>query len=109
MKKIGILGSTGSIGTQTLSVIDQNIEKFKIEYLTANSNIELLCKQSNKYKPNTIGIGQESMRGYCKKHLSYDVNIVSGREGLLEIAKIDNINIMVNALVGYIGMETACL
>ena len=70
MKKIGILGSTGSIGTQTLEVIDKQPEKYKILYLTAKSNVELLCKQAKKYNVKTICILDKSQYSYCKNNIS---------------------------------------
>ena len=105
MKRIGILGSTGSIGTQTLEVVDQHPEMFKIEYLTANSNVDLLCRQALKYNPKTICIGDESNYKVCKDNLNNSINILFGDLGLNETAKIDNIDLMVNGLVGSIGMS----
>ncbi len=60
-KKIAILGSTGSIGTQTLEVINNNLDKFSIELLSAHSNIDLLIKQTIKFKPKTIIIGNKTI------------------------------------------------
>ena len=60
MKNIAILGSTGSIGTQTLQVIDANPERFNVEVLTANNQVELLAQQARKFKPNMVVIGNES-------------------------------------------------
>ncbi len=104
MKKIGILGSTGSIGTQTLEVVDRNPELFKVEYLSANMNAELLCKQALKYLPETICIVDESQFSYCTAILNGKCNILTGRDGLLETARIDIVDLMVNGLVGSVGM-----
>ena len=104
MKKIGILGSTGSVGTQTLEVIDRQAEKYKVLYLTAKSNAELLCKQAKKYNVEAICILDKSKYSYCKNKLS-DIKIFIGRKGLLEIASINKIDLMINALVGGSGME----
>ena len=60
MKNIGILGSTGSIGTQTLKVIDQYPEKFNLKYLSCNQNTQLLIEQTKKYTPDTICIINEN-------------------------------------------------
>ena len=62
MRKIGILGSTGSIGTQTLEVIEAIDEQFQIVYLTANNNVELLIKQVEKFNPKYICIGDSNLR-----------------------------------------------
>ena len=104
MKKIGILGSTGSIGTQTLEVIDRHPELFKIDYLTANTNAELLCNQAKKYNPHTICIGDDSKYNFCKEALNGSINILSGKKGLLETAGVDSVDLMVNGLVGSTGM-----
>ena len=104
MKKIGILGSTGSVGTQTLEVIDRQAEKYKVLYLTAKSNAELLCKQAKKYNVEAICILDKSKYSYCKNKLS-DIKIFIGRKGLLKIASINKIDLMINALVGGSGME----
>ena len=106
MKKIGILGSTGSIGTQTLQVINIFKQDFEIIYLTANNNVELLIKQSLQYKPKYVCIVNESkVRQLTEKLSNLNCKIISGREGLLEIASCNEIDICVNALVGSPGME----
>ena len=66
MKNIAILGSTGSIGTQTLQVIDANPERFNVEVLTANNQVELLAQQARKFKPNMVVIGNESKYSACE-------------------------------------------
>ena len=106
MKKIGILGSTGSIGTQTLQVINIFKQDFEIIYLTANNNVELLIKQSLQYKPKYVCIVNESkVKQLTEKLSNLNCKIISGREGLLEIASCNEIDICVNALVGSSGME----
>ncbi|MED5475295.1 MAG: 1-deoxy-D-xylulose-5-phosphate reductoisomerase [Candidatus Neomarinimicrobiota bacterium] len=106
MKKIGILGSTGSIGTQTLQVINLFKQDFEIIYLTANNNVELLIKQSLQYKPKYVCIVNESkVKQLTEKLSNLNCKIISGREGLLEIASCNEIDICVNALVGSSGME----
>ncbi|MAJ44656.1 MAG: 1-deoxy-D-xylulose-5-phosphate reductoisomerase [Candidatus Marinimicrobia bacterium] len=106
MKKLGILGSTGSIGTQTLNVIDTLDSGFEIVYLTANQNIELLINQSLKFNPKYVCIGDESKKDQIKKALSnLDCKIFYGRKGLLEISSCNEIDICLNGLVGASGME----
>ena len=106
MKNIGILGSTGSIGTQTLQVINSFKQDFKIIYLTANNNVELLIKQSLQYKPKYVCIVNESkVKQLTEKLSNLNCKIISGRAGLLEIASCNEIDICVNALVGSSGME----
>ena len=101
MKNIGILGSTGSIGTQTLQVIDQFPEEFNIKYLSCNKNIKLLIEQTKKYRPDTICIGEQDDLEFLKKTLvNENINIIYGRSALLELSKRNDIDIMMNALVG---------
>ena len=106
MKSIGILGSTGSIGTQTLDVIDALPGKFYIKYLTSNQNTELLGEQALKYKPDTVCIANEEKRDDLEIILAgTNINITSGRNALLEAAGRNDINLVMNGLVGAIGME----
>ena len=104
MKKIGILGSTGSIGTQTLEVVEKQPEKYKVEYLSAKSNASLLCSQAKKFNVKAICILDDSKKSYCMKKLP-NVEILSGRYGLLKLASYSKIDLMINALVGADGME----
>ena len=106
MKSIGILGSTGSIGTQTLDVIDALPGKFYIKYLTSNQNTELLSEQALKYKPDTVCIANEEKRDDLEIILAgTNINITSGRNALLEAAGRNDVNLVMNGLVGAIGME----
>ena len=104
MKKIGILGSTGSIGTQTLEVVEKQPEKYKVEYLSAKSNASLLCSQDKKFNVKAICILDDSKKSYCMKKLP-NIEILSGRYGLLKLASYSKIDLMINALVGADGME----
>ena len=104
MKKIGILGSTGSIGTQTLEVVEKQPEKYKVEYLSAKSNASLLCSQAKKFNVKAICILDDSKKSYCMKKLP-NIEILSGRYGLLKLASYSKIDLMINALVGADGME----
>jgi 1-deoxy-D-xylulose-5-phosphate reductoisomerase len=104
MKKIGILGSTGSIGTQALDIIKSN-NNFEVSYLSAYSNIELLVKQTKYFKPKAICIVDKTKTDLLSQQLStLNVEIFSGEEGLKELSCRDNIDLMLNALVGYSGM-----
>ena len=106
MKSIGILGSTGSIGTQTLDVIDALPGKFYIKYLTYNQITELLGEQALKYKPDTVCIANEEKRDDLEVILAgTNINITSGRNALLEAAGRNDVNLVMNGLVGAIGME----
>ena len=106
MKSIGILGSTGSIVTQTLEVIDARPGKFQIKYLTSNQNTELLGVQAIKYNPDTVCIANEEKSDDLEIILAgTNINITSGRNALLEAAGRNDVNLVMNGLVGAIGME----
>ena len=83
MKKIAILGSTGSIGTQTLDVISNNSNEFKIELISANSNYKLLIKQAIKYNPKTIIFGNKKKSKLIEDSLAHlNINIIYGEDAL---------------------------
>jgi 1-deoxy-D-xylulose-5-phosphate reductoisomerase len=105
MKKIAILGSTGSIGTQALDVISANPEKFSVELLTAQNNAELLIIQARKFLPNVVVIGNEDL--YEKVHTaldSLDIKVYCGQKSLNSVVESESIDIVLTALVGYSGL-----
>ena len=105
-KKISILGSTGSVGVNTLNVIDNISKEFDVIYLTGNTNSDLMIKQCLKFNPKSVVMINEEASELVKKGLSgHDINVLSGRESLLNIAKDEEIDLVLNALVGYPGME----
>lgn len=100
MKKISILGSTGSIGTQTLDIVRKYPEEFKIVGLTANSNIELLKKQIDEFKPEAVALMDKEKADLLKT----DVPVYSGIEGLNKIATLDNADTVLTSVVGSVGV-----
>jgi 1-deoxy-D-xylulose-5-phosphate reductoisomerase len=106
-KKHGaILGSTGSIGTQALDVIEANQDLFEVEVLTANSNSELLIQQALKYKPNAVVIVNENKYDEVKDALgSSDIKVYAGVESLSQVVEMDTIDVVLTALVGYSGLK----
>ena len=104
MKNISILGSTGSIGTQTIDVIQRMPDEFKVKYLSAHRNVDLLIKQSKLFNPAAVCIGDETKVDILRSGLN-GIEILSGRDGLLELASRDDVDLMVNGLVGAPGME----
>ena len=110
MKKIGILGSTGSIGTQTLDVLDQLDGKFKVKYLTAYGNAHLLSQQALKFKPDTVCIINKEKKEELETYLqNSSIKITSGRSALLELSSRTDVDLVMNGLVGASGMEpTIC-
>lgn len=105
MKRIGILGSTGSIGTQTLEVVRESKEE-KVVALAAAANIELLEKQIREFFPKIVCVFEEEKAKLLKENIKdLETKVVSGMEGLLEIAQLEEMDILVTALVGMIGIK----
>lgn len=105
MKKIAILGSTGSIGTQTLDIVDQN-EDLQVVSLTAGSNIKLLEEQARKYHPKMVSIWDEKKAKELADNLKdTNIKVTTGMEGLIEAACIEEADITVTAIVGMIGIQ----
>lgn len=104
-KKIAILGSTGSIGTQALEVIEEHADKFEVEVLTANSNAALLIEQALKFKPNTVVIVDESKFDQVSTALwENDIKTFTGQDALAQVAEMETTDIVLTALVGYAGL-----
>ncbi|MFH1856704.1 MAG: 1-deoxy-D-xylulose-5-phosphate reductoisomerase [Candidatus Omnitrophota bacterium] len=104
MKKIAVLGSTGSIGINTLKVLD-NLKDYKIECLTAHSSIQLLAKQANRYKVPLLGIGEKENYPLFTKYLEYKPKeIFFGAEGLKNFCRDNNCREIVIAIVGFAGL-----
>lgn len=104
MKKITILGSTGSIGTQALDIIKSNKEQFKVIALTAGKNIQLLRKQIIEFQPKIAVVAEEKDAIELKKELK-NIEILWGTEGLITVAQESESHMVLNALVGMIGLQ----
>lgn len=105
MKKIAILGSTGSIGTQTLEVVREN-KDIKVLGLAAGSNIELLEKQIREFSPKVVAVWKEEKAKELKTKIAdLDVRVVSGMDGLIEVSVLEDVEILVTAIVGMIGIR----
>lgn len=105
-KRIAILGSTGSIGTQALEVINQHPENFELEVITAHSNANLLIEQAIKFKPNAVVIANDKFYNKVFNALNtYDIKVFSGNESISQIIEMDSIDIILVALVGYAGLK----
>lgn len=103
--KLALLGSTGSIGRQTLDVISQYPEYFSVEALIANNNTSLLAEQARKYNPRYVVIANEERYCELKDELKdYKGDILSGHKAVLEAMKLPQIDMVVNATVGYSGL-----
>jgi 1-deoxy-D-xylulose-5-phosphate reductoisomerase len=104
-KTIAILGSTGSIGTQTLDVVEAN-KDLKVAALAAGSNVQLLEAQIRKFHPSVAALwSEEAAKDLRTRVADLDVRVVSGMEGLIEISTLPEIEILVTAIVGMIGIR----
>ena len=105
-KRIAILGSTGSIGRQTLAVVENHRERFSVEVLTAQNNADLLIEQAVKFQPNAVVITNEALYGKVQEALNkFDIKVFAGRRSLLDIVSMSSIDMVVVALVGFAGLE----
>jgi 1-deoxy-D-xylulose-5-phosphate reductoisomerase len=108
-KRIAILGSTGSIGTQTLEVISQNPDRFEVEVLTANNNIGLLIDQAKKFQPNVVVLSNSCHYDQLKDALANEpIKVYAGRDALNQVVQMDTIDMVVTAMVGYSGLIPTC-
>lgn len=106
-KRIAILGSTGSIGTQALDVMRANKKHFTAEVLTAGSNADLLIQQAIEFQPNAVVITNESHYKKVKAALfSYDIKVFAGEKSLEQIVEMDTIDMVLASIVGYAGLSS---
>ncbi len=105
MKNVAIIGSTGSIGTQTLEIARAN-DDLNIAALAAGKNVKLLEQQAREFKPEIVGIWSEKDAASLRQSLSdTDIRVVSGMDGLIEIAELESSDILVTGIVGMIGIR----
>lgn len=105
-KGIAILGSTGSIGTQALEVLESYPDYFDLQVLTANNNADLLIEQAKKYKPNCVVIVHEPSYEKVKQALwEEDIKVFAGEESLSQVVAFEEVHTVLTALVGYAGLK----
>ncbi len=105
-KRIAILGSTGSIGTQALEVISQHPDLFEVEVLTALNNVDLLIEQSIRYKPNTVVIGNENHYEQVKSALeNHPIKVYCGTDAIAQVCGFDSVDMVLTAMVGFSGLK----
>ncbi|WP_017727346.1 1-deoxy-D-xylulose-5-phosphate reductoisomerase [Halalkalibacterium ligniniphilum] len=104
MKGISLLGATGSIGTQTLDVIRRNEDKFKLVAMSVGRNIELAIKQIHQFKPRLVSVIDKNDQERLKKNVPANVTVLYGDEGLLEVATLPEAEVLVNAVIGSVGL-----
>ena len=104
-KKLAILGSTGSIGTQTLRVAEEHGDMFEVRVLTANNNVELLIEQARKFNPDAVVIANEDKYEQLRDALAdTDVKVYVGSSALCDVVTMPSVDIVVSALVGFAGL-----
>ena len=105
MKKIAILGSTGSIGTQTLDVVREHSDELQVVALAAGTNKERLKEQIKEFHPKLVSLSDEKKAQELKEELAGEqVEVVCGMEGLIEVAGVDSADVVVTAVVGMMGI-----
>ena len=105
-KGIAILGSTGSIGTQALEVLEVYPERFRLEVITAGKNADLLIEQALKFKPNSVVIGDETQYQKVKDALwNEDIHVYAGENAICQVVESNEVDVVLTALVGYAGLK----
>lgn len=105
-KKICILGSTGSIGTQTLEVISEHPDLFEAYVLTANSRADLLIRQAKQYQPCCVVIADESKYEYVREALADEpIQVYAGADALCQVVQMEPVDVVLTALVGFSGLR----
>lgn len=105
-KRIAILGSTGSIGTQALEVVSKHPDLFEVEVLSAQNNCDLLIEQAKAFKPNAVVIGNEQCYPKVSEALkACPIKVFAGVEAISQIVEMDTIDLVLSALVGYAGLK----
>jgi 1-deoxy-D-xylulose-5-phosphate reductoisomerase len=104
-KRLAILGSTGSIGTQALEVVLEQKDRFEVEVLTAHRNADLLIEQAIAHHPNVVVIGEETLYEQVFAALDpYHIKVYAGADALSEVVQMETVDIVLTALVGYAGL-----
>lgn len=107
IKKLAILGSTGSIGTQALEVVQSNPDKFQVEVLAAGSNADLLIQQSLKFRPNVAVINDVSQLAKVKDALLDEgIKVYGGEDALADVVQMESVDMVLAAIVGYAGLRS---
>lgn len=105
MRYIAVLGSTGSIGTQTLQVVEANPDRFCVEVLTANNNVDLLVEQALKFRPDSVVIANKEKYPLLRDALQHeDIKVYAGAEAIAQVVVSPRIELVVTAMVGYSGL-----
>ena len=106
MKRIAILGSTGSIGTQALDVIEEHSDLFEAYVLTANNNVELLIRQARRFQPEVVVIANSAHYDALQRALSdLPIKVYAGADALCDVVQDENVDIVLASMVGFAGLR----
>ena len=106
MKQIAILGSTGSIGTQTLDVVRANPDRFEVYAISANRSMDLLVKQAREFRPEVVCIADDSLyQPLCEALSDMPIKVWAGMDAIAEMVTMSSIDVVVAAMVGYAGLR----
>jgi 1-deoxy-D-xylulose-5-phosphate reductoisomerase len=104
VKRVAILGSTGSIGTQALDILSR-YDEYKFVALSANENIDILEKQALKYRPSKVGVVNPEKASLLRERLPDEISVLSGKQALIELAALPEVDIVLMSVVGISGLE----
>ena len=105
-KRVAVLGSTGSIGTQTLEVISKHPDKFEVEVLTANNRVAELVEQCKTYLPNTVVIGNKDKYPELQKALEdLPIKVYAGNDAIAQVVEMSTVDVVLTAMVGFSGLK----
>ncbi|WP_202077154.1 1-deoxy-D-xylulose-5-phosphate reductoisomerase [Caldalkalibacillus salinus] len=105
MKHIAILGSTGSVGTQTLEVVRSHATMYKVEAIAAGTNQSLIIEQVNEFQPQLVSVATKDIADELRPHIPQHVKLYYGIAGLIEVATIEAVDVVVTAVVGSMGLK----
>lgn len=104
-KNIAILGSTGSIGQSSLEVVENLADQFRVTYLTANRNVDLLKRQIARFRPAGVVVFDREHADRLRRELDGSVEVLAGEDGLTEIVGRDDVDVVISSLVGFAGLK----
>ncbi|MCR8642155.1 1-deoxy-D-xylulose-5-phosphate reductoisomerase [Paenibacillus sp. N1-5-1-14] len=104
-KRIAILGSTGSVGTQTLDVVRQHPQQFQVEALSGGYNIDLLTEQVHTFRPKLVSVATKELADQLRSQVKSDTKVLYGAEGITEVAAANDADVVITAIVGSQGLE----
>lgn len=106
MKRIAILGSTGSIGTQTLDIVREHPDRYEAYALTAHNNVELLIRQAREFRPEIVAIANEDHHAQLREALAdLPVKVFAGAEALCDVVRMSEVDVVLTAMVGFSGLR----